>query len=62
MRISLWRGLAAGSILGIAVSMMVAARRRHERQNFLRYSSRQARIRAKQMLRGVRRTVNGLVK
>lgn len=62
MRISLWRGMVAGSILGVAMSMMVGARRRRENQNIFRYGSRQARTRARQMLRGVRKTVNGLIK
>lgn len=62
LRGSFWRGIVAGSILGAAMSVMAGAKQKRERQNILGYSSRQARSRARQMMRSMKKTVSGMIK
>jgi len=56
------RGIVAGSIIAAAMSMVTGAKQKKERQSILGYGSHQARSKARQMMRSVRKSVNEIIK
>lgn len=55
MRISFWKGILTGSILGAIFSMMIGTREKNEKRGLLGYAARRTGSGAQRVLRGITR-------
>ncbi len=63
MRFDFWRGMIAGSLLGALFSMLMGKPKEKEQKTlFGRIKRQRPRTRTQQFIRGVTRTVSGMIK
>lgn len=63
MRFDFWRGIIAGSLLGVLTSILMSSQNKMERKNLLgRVYTRRPRFKTRQFIRGVTKTVGEIIK
>jgi hypothetical protein len=63
LRFDFWRGIIAGGLLGVMTSILMRSQNKTERRNLLgRVYTRRPRSRTRQFIRGVTKSVTGMIK